>query len=66
LKHAEKRVIYPIIIVEEVVTSGEVKERIKETVSKTCESQEQKRKKKTTETKEQSGDSEQLKRQAAI
>jgi hypothetical protein len=41
----KKRVIYPIIIAEEVVTSGEVKERIKETVSKTCESQEQKRKK---------------------
>jgi hypothetical protein len=30
LKHAEKRVIYPIIISEEVM-SGEVKERIKET-----------------------------------
>jgi hypothetical protein len=34
---AEKREIYPIIISEEVITSGEVRERIKETVSKTCE-----------------------------
>jgi hypothetical protein len=34
LKHAEK-VIYPIIISEEVKTSGEVRERIKETVKKT-------------------------------
>jgi len=52
----EKRVIYPIIISEEV-TSGEVREGIKETVGKTCERQEQTRKKKTTEKKE-SGDSE--------
>jgi hypothetical protein len=37
LKHAEKRVIYPITISEEVITSGEVRQRIKETVSKTCE-----------------------------
>ena len=34
---AKKREIYPIIISEEVITSGEVRERIKETVSKTCE-----------------------------
>jgi hypothetical protein len=34
LKHAEKRVIYPIIISEEVITSGEVRERIEETASK--------------------------------
>jgi hypothetical protein len=66
LKHAEKRVIYPIIISEEVIMSGEVRERIKETVSKTCERQEQTRKKKTTKKKEVSGDSEQLKPQAAI
>jgi len=52
LKHAEKRVIYPIIISEEVITSGEVRERIKETVSKTCERQKQTRKQKTTKKKE--------------
>jgi hypothetical protein len=39
VEHAEK-VIYPIIISEEVKTSGEVGERIKETVSKTRERQE--------------------------
>jgi len=68
LKHAEKRVIYPIIISEEVpvITSGEVRERMKEIVSKTCERQEQTRKKETTKKKEESGDSEQLKSQAAI
>jgi DNA-binding cell septation regulator SpoVG len=41
LKHAGQRVIYPIIIPEELLTSGEVRERIKETVSKTYERQEQ-------------------------
>jgi len=41
----KKRVIYPIIISEEVITSGELRERIKETVSKTREKQEQKKKK---------------------
>jgi len=46
LKHAEKGVIYPIIISKEVITSGEVRERIKETVSKTWERREQTRKKK--------------------
>jgi hypothetical protein len=66
LKLAEKRVIYPNIISEEVITSGEVRERIKETVSKTRERQKQTRKKKTTNKKEESGDSEQLKPQAAI
>ena len=66
MKHAEKRVIYLIIITEEVITSGELRERIKESVSKTCERQEQTRKKKTTKKKEESGDSEQLKPQAAI
>jgi hypothetical protein len=66
LKHSEKRVIYPIIISEEVIKSEEVEERIKETVSKTCESQEQTRKKKTTKEKEESGNSEQLKPQSAI
>jgi len=65
LKHAEKRFIYTIII-SEVITPGEVRERIKETASKTCERQEQTRKKKTTKKKEGSGDSEQLKPQAAI
>jgi hypothetical protein len=39
LKHAEKKVICPIIS-EEVITSGEVRERIKETMSKTCERKE--------------------------
>jgi len=39
---------------------------MKETVSKTCERQGQTRKKKTTKKKEESGDSEQLKPQAAI
>jgi hypothetical protein len=62
----KKRVIYPIIISEEVITLGEVSERIKETMSKTCERQEQTRKKKTSKKKEESGDSEQLKPQAAI
>ena len=62
---SRKRVIYPVIISEEVITSGEVRERIKETVSKTCERQEQTRIKKTKK-KEESGDSEQLKPQAAI
>jgi hypothetical protein len=52
LKHAEKRVICPIIISEDVITSGEVRERIKETESKTGERQEQTRKKKTTKKKE--------------
>jgi hypothetical protein len=51
----KKIVIYPIIISEEVITSGQVRERIKETVSKTCERQEQTRK------KNKSVDSEQLK-----
>jgi len=40
--------------------SGEVRERMKETVSKTCERQDQTRKKETTKKKEESGDSEQL------
>ena len=62
----QKRVIYPIIISEEVITSGEVRERINETEDKTCERQEQTREQKTTEKKEESGDSEQLKPQAAI
>jgi hypothetical protein len=44
----KKRVIYPIIISEEVITSGEIRERIKETVSNTCESEEQTRKNKST------------------
>ena len=60
MKHAEKRVIYPIII------SEEVRERIQETVSKTCERQEQTRKKKITKEKEESADSEELKPKAAI
>jgi len=47
LKHAEKRVIYTIIN-SEVITSGEVRIRIKETVSKTCEREEHTTKKKTT------------------
>jgi hypothetical protein len=51
LKHAEKRIIHPIIISEEVMTSGEIRERINETVSKTCERQKQTRKKKTTKKK---------------
>jgi isopropylmalate/homocitrate/citramalate synthase len=59
-------VIYPIIISEEVITSGEVRERIKEIASKTREREEQTRKKKTTKKKEDNGDSEQLKPQAAI
>jgi hypothetical protein len=54
LKHAEKSVIYRIIISEGVITSGEIRERIKETVSKTCERQEQ-TKKKTTKKKEERG-----------
>jgi hypothetical protein len=33
LKHAGKNVIYPTTISDEVITSGEVRERIKETVS---------------------------------
>ena len=67
LKHAEKiELSTPIIISEEVITSGEVRERIKETVGKTRERQEQTRKNKTTEKQEESGDSEQLKSQAAI
>jgi hypothetical protein len=41
-----KRVIYPIIISEEVRTSCEVRERVKESVRKTYERQEQTRKKK--------------------
>ena len=65
-KHAEKRVIYPTVISEEVIMSGEVRERIKGTVHKTCERQEQTRKKETTKKKEESGDSEQLKPQAVI
>jgi hypothetical protein len=51
LKHDEKRVIYPIITSQEVIKSGEARERIKETVSKTYERQEQTRKNKTTEKK---------------
>jgi len=39
---------------------------VKETVSKICERQEQTRKMKTTKKKEESGDYEQLKHQAAI
>jgi len=39
---------------------------MKESVSKTCERQEQRRKKKTTKKKEESGDSELLKPQAAF
>ena len=46
--------------------SGEVMERIKETVSKTCERKEQTRIKKTTKKKEAGGDSEQLKPRSAI
>jgi hypothetical protein len=46
LKRAEKRDIYPIIISEEIITSGELRDKIKETMSKTCERQEQTRKKK--------------------
>jgi len=49
----QKRVIYPIIIFEEVIKLGEVRERIKETRSKTCERQEQTRVKKTTKKKEE-------------
>jgi hypothetical protein len=59
LKLAEKRVLHPTIICEEVLTSGEVRERIKYTVSKTRGREKEKRKK-------DSGDSEQLKSQAAI
>jgi len=66
LKHTEKRVIHPIIISEEEITSGEARERINETVSKTCERHEQIRKKKTTKKKEALSDSEQLNPQAAI
>jgi len=66
LKDAEKIVICPIILHEEVITSGEVRESIKETVGKTCEKQEQTRKKKTRKKKEEVGDSEQLKPQAAM
>jgi hypothetical protein len=70
LKHTEKSVIYPIIFSEEVITSGEVRERIKETVSKTCERQEQKENKKKRKQqrkkKKETSDSEQLKPQAAI
>jgi hypothetical protein len=64
----KKRVTYPIIISEEVITSGEVRERIKETVSKTCERQEQKENKKKRKNKEKkdSSDSEQLKPKATI
>jgi hypothetical protein len=62
----EKRVICRIIISEEVITSGKVRETIKETVSIACERQEQTRKNKTTKKKEECGDSEQLKPQAAI
>jgi len=40
LKHAEKIVIHPIIISEVVIMPGEVRERIKETVDKTCEREE--------------------------
>jgi hypothetical protein len=47
LKHAKKSVIYPIIISEEVMTTGEVRERTKETVSKTCERKEETLKNKT-------------------
>jgi hypothetical protein len=47
LKYAEKkRFIYPIIISEEVIISGEAREIIKETTSKTYERQEQTGKKK--------------------
>ena len=42
----KNRVIYYIIISEEVITSGEVRERVKETMSKTYERHEQTRKKK--------------------
>ena len=66
MNHAEKIVIYPIIISEEVIMSGQVKEGINETVSKTTERKEQTRRKKTTKKREESGDSEQLKPQAAI
>ena len=65
-KQNAQRVIYPIIISEQVITTGAVRERVKETVSKTCERQEQARKKKTAKKKEESGDSERLKPQAAI
>jgi hypothetical protein len=66
LKHAEKRVIYPIIISEKVITPGEVRERMKETVSKTCDRQEQTREEKTTKKKEEGCDSEQLKPKTKI
>ena len=49
-----KRVIYPIIISEDIIKLGEERERIKETRSKTCERQEQTRIKKTTKKKEES------------
>jgi len=42
------------------MTSGEVRDGIKETASETCERQEQTRKKKTTKEKEESCDSEEL------
>jgi len=51
LKHAEKRVIYHIIISEEVITSEDVRERIRKTMSKTYESQEQTRKRKQSRKK---------------
>jgi len=56
----------------EVITSGEVSERMKETVSKNVKDRnrqgkrKQPRQKKATKKKEESGDSEQLKPLAAI
>jgi len=38
-----KRVIYPILISEEVITSGEVRERIKETKARGRQGQEKRR-----------------------
>jgi hypothetical protein len=46
-----KRVFYPIIISEEVITSREARERIKETVTKTRERQKQTRKKENKQEK---------------
>jgi hypothetical protein len=50
----------------EVITSGDGTERMKETVNKKCEIQEQTRKKKTTKKQEENSDYAQLKFLAAI
>jgi len=60
VKHAAKRVICPIIISEEVITSGKVRERIKKLWVKHVKGRNRQGKKKDN------GDSEQLKPQAAI